>query len=70
MSDTRGELNEIHTDAERGKTYPAFCWREGRAKLADDCVTRAIGKLLYSAPQPIRSADRALYHLAKRQPEA
>jgi geranylgeranyl diphosphate synthase type II len=47
VTGTREELGKNpNTDAERGKkTYPTFYGVEGARKLADTCVTRAIGRL-------------------------
>ena len=50
-----------NTDAERGKkTYPTFYGVDGAKKLADDCVTRAIGRLQSFGPSadPLREIAR------------
>jgi len=47
VTGTREELGKnANTDAQRGKkTYPTFYGVDGARKLADQCVTRAIGRL-------------------------
>ena len=47
-----------NTDAERGKkTYPSFYGVEGAKNLADDCVSRAVGRLSSFGPaaDPLRN---------------
>lgn len=62
VTGTREELGKNpNTDAERGKkTYPTFYGVEGARKLADDCVTRAIGRLDTFGPSadPLREIAR------------
>jgi geranylgeranyl diphosphate synthase type II len=62
VTGTREELGKNpNTDAERGKkTYPTFYGVEGARKLADDCVTRAIGRLNSFGPSadPLREIAR------------
>ncbi len=58
VTGTREELGKNpNTDAERGKkTYPTFYGIDGARQLADDCVTRAIGRLTSFGPaaDPLR----------------
>ncbi|HNA26368.1 MAG TPA: polyprenyl synthetase family protein [Nitrospira sp.] len=62
VTGTREELGKNpNTDAERGKkTYPTFYGVDGARQLAEDCVTRAIGRLnaFGAAADPLRDIAR------------
>jgi geranylgeranyl diphosphate synthase type II len=62
VTGTREELGKNpNTDAERGKkTYPTFYGIDGARTLADDCVTRANGRLASFGPsaEPLRELAR------------
>lgn len=62
VTGTREELGKNpNTDAERGKkTYPTFYGVDGAKQLAEDCVTRAITRLVSLGPpaDPLREIAR------------
>lgn len=62
VTGTREELGKNpNTDAERGKkTYPTFYGVDGARRLAEACVTRAIGRLASfgSSADPLRQLAR------------
>ena len=62
VTGTREELGKNpNTDAERGKkTYPTFYGVEGAKQLADECVARAIARLMAFGPSadPLREVAR------------
>ena len=68
VTGTREELGkDANTDAKRGKkTYPTFYGVDGARKLADECVNRAIDRLMsFGTPaDPLR--DLAKYITSRR----
>ncbi len=62
VTGTREELGKNpNTDAERGKkTYPTFYGVDGARTLAEECVTRAVGRLSAFGPSadPLRELAR------------
>ncbi|HXV68110.1 MAG TPA: farnesyl diphosphate synthase [Nitrospira sp.] len=68
VTGTREELGKNpNTDAERGKkTYPTFYGVEGARKLADACVTRAIGRLDSFGPSADPLRDLARYITSRK----
>ena len=68
VTGTREELGKNpNTDAERGKkTYPTFYGVEGARQLAEDCVTRANGRLAsFGAGRRPAPRTGALHHLSE-----
>ena len=68
VTGTREELGKNpSTDAQRGKkTYPTFYGVEGARKFADECVSRAIGRLQGFDSKADRLRELARYITARK----